>query len=157
MCRKIRCDGKSCKILGFWVYLNKASDIYIWLPQTTSARKTIETMWRKSMIQGRGLHLYFWKYFFMRIHVSLYPVSCLGGTDSQEEFGFVDEGDRAKGMWGRSRWASKLVGPMQDGKWGQLRWASRGGGAIVFNPYIMVLFEGCRIYLTPHILGWIRV
>jgi len=25
MCRKIRCDGESCKVLGFWVYLNKAS------------------------------------------------------------------------------------------------------------------------------------
>jgi len=24
MCRKIRCDGESCKVLGFWVYLNKA-------------------------------------------------------------------------------------------------------------------------------------
>jgi len=24
MCRKIRCDGKSCKVLDFWVYLNKA-------------------------------------------------------------------------------------------------------------------------------------
>ena len=24
ICRKIRCDGKSCKVLGFWVYLNKA-------------------------------------------------------------------------------------------------------------------------------------
>ena len=25
MCRKIRCDGESCKVLSFWVYLNKAS------------------------------------------------------------------------------------------------------------------------------------
>jgi len=24
ICRKIRCDGESCKVLGFWVYLNKA-------------------------------------------------------------------------------------------------------------------------------------
>ena len=24
MCRKIRCDEESCKVLGFWVYLNKA-------------------------------------------------------------------------------------------------------------------------------------
>ena len=24
MCRKIRCDGESCKVLGFGVYLNKA-------------------------------------------------------------------------------------------------------------------------------------
>jgi len=24
MCRKIRCDGESCKVLGFWVHLNKA-------------------------------------------------------------------------------------------------------------------------------------
>ena len=24
MCRKIRCDRESCKVLGFWVYLNKA-------------------------------------------------------------------------------------------------------------------------------------
>ena len=24
MCRKIRCDGESCKVLSFWVYLNKA-------------------------------------------------------------------------------------------------------------------------------------
>jgi len=24
MCRKIRCDGESCKVFGFWVYLNEA-------------------------------------------------------------------------------------------------------------------------------------
>jgi len=24
MCRKIRCDEESCKVFGFWVYLNKA-------------------------------------------------------------------------------------------------------------------------------------
>jgi hypothetical protein len=24
MCRKIRCDEKFCKVLGFWVYLNQA-------------------------------------------------------------------------------------------------------------------------------------
>jgi hypothetical protein len=26
ICRKIRCDGKFCKVLGFWVYLNNALD-----------------------------------------------------------------------------------------------------------------------------------
>ena len=24
MCRKIRCDRKFCKLLGFWMYLNKS-------------------------------------------------------------------------------------------------------------------------------------
>ena len=38
MCRKIRCDGKSCKVLSFWVYLNKAYDVMLWLARHLGAK-----------------------------------------------------------------------------------------------------------------------
>jgi len=40
MCRKIRCDGESCKVLGFWVYLNKALVVVVGKIQSSDLKTT---------------------------------------------------------------------------------------------------------------------
>ena len=53
MCRKIRCDRESCKVLGFWVYLNKA------LVMSIEARVQEDSVFGKSMVDSY-LHFHIW-------------------------------------------------------------------------------------------------
>jgi hypothetical protein len=60
MCHKIRCDGKSCKVLGFGMYLNKALGCwYRAMTDLDMAAAEVENGWGPRRGNEEKYYIYF--------------------------------------------------------------------------------------------------